>query len=112
MKASQKFTRISPQKARLVADMIRGKSVDEALVLLQNSGKRASCFFEKLIRSAVANAAENDNIGADVSELSVKRAYVDEGPALKRWRPRAMGRATRINKRASHMHVELEEQQE
>jgi large subunit ribosomal protein L22 len=112
MKASQKHVRIAPRKARLVADMIRGKSVDEALVLLQNTTRRASYFFEKLVRSAVANAAENDNIGADVSELFIKKIYVDEGPTLKRWRPRAMGRATRINKRTSHMHVELEEYQE
>lgn len=112
MKASQKFTRIAPRKARLVADMIRGKTVDEALIMLQNSGRRASGIFEKLVRSAVANAAENDNIGADVSELVVKTVYVNEGPTLKRWRPRAMGRATRINKRTSHMHVELEEHEE
>ena len=112
MKASIKFTRLAPRKARLVADMIRGKSVDEALVLLQSSNKRASYIFEKLVRSAVANAAENDNIGADVSELFIKEAYVDEGPIMKRWRPRAMGRATRINKRTSHMHIKLEEHEE
>ena len=112
MKASLKFARLSPRKARLVADLIRGKSVDEALVLLQSSNKRASYIFEKLVRSAVANAAENDNIGADVSELFIKEAYVDEGPIMKRWRPRAMGRATRINKRTSHMHIKLEEHEE
>ena len=105
MKASIKFTRLAPRKARLVADMIRGKSVDEALALLQSSNKRASYIFEKLVRSAVANAAENDNIGADVSELFIKEAYVDEGPIMKRWRPRAMGRA-------SHMHIKLEEHEE
>ena len=112
MKASLKFARLSPRKARLVADMIRGKSVDEALVMLQNSNHRASYVFEKIVRSAVANAAENDNIGADVSELVIKKAYVNEGPTMKRWQPRAMGRATRINKRTSHMHVELEEHEE
>jgi len=109
MKASQKYVRISPRKVRLVADLIRGRSVDEALLLLQSTPKRASYYLEKLLRSAVANAAENHDVGADISELYVKKICVDEGPTLKRWRPRAMGRASRINKRTSHMYVELEE---
>lgn len=107
VKASHKFARISARKARLVADMIRGKSVDEALIMLENTRKRVACFLEKLIKSAVANAIENEETGADAGDLFIKSIFVNEGPTLKRWRPRAMGRATRINKRTSHLHVVL-----
>jgi large subunit ribosomal protein L22 len=107
VKASTKYVRISPRKAQIIADMIRGKTVDEALVLLENTSKRAAHFFEKLLKSAVANAAENES--GDVNDLYVKKAFVEQGPTLKRWRPRAMGRAVRINKRTSHMHVVLDE---
>ena len=73
------------------------------MLLLQSTPKRASYYLEKLLRSAVANAAENHDVGADISELYVKKICVDEGPTLKRWRPRARGRATRINKRTCHI---------
>ena len=111
MEASSKYVRVAARKARLVADMIRNKSVDEALVILDHTNKRAAHVLEKLLKSAVANAAENDKSGSDVGDLYVKAVYVDEGPTLKRWRPRAMGRATRINKRTSHMRVILDEAQ-
>jgi large subunit ribosomal protein L22 len=93
---------------RLVADLIRGQGVDEAYAILQFSQKRAAATLEKLLRSAVANAlykAEEQGESLDVDELVVKRAYVDEGPTYKRWRARAMGRASPIRKRTSHVTV-------
>jgi large subunit ribosomal protein L22 len=95
--------RISPQKARLVADQIRGMKVGPADSLLQFSNKRAAELLQKVLRSAIANA-ENNN-GADVDDLKVSRIFVDEGPVMKRMHPRAKGRGARILKRTSHITV-------
>ncbi len=101
-KASLKNIRIAPRKVRLVVDLIRGKSVGQALGILDNTTKRSSPVVKNLLKSAIANA-EQHNQDVDVDALSVKRAFVDSGPTLKRWRPRAMGRATPIRKRSSRI---------
>jgi large subunit ribosomal protein L22 len=106
-RAKAKFVRISPQKARLVMDRVRGKNVEEALNILSFMPKKGGRILSKLIRSAVANAAQNSNL--EVDSLRIMTAYADEGPVLKRWRPRAQGRATRIRKRTSHLTVVLDE---
>jgi len=106
-RAVARFVRISPQKIRLVMDEVRGKKVEEALNMLSFAPQKGSRILKKLIDSAVANAEQNS--GADVDSLRIKRIYADEGPTLKRWRPRALGRATRIRKRSSHLTVILEE---
>ncbi|MGD9604172.1 MAG: 50S ribosomal protein L22 [Gammaproteobacteria bacterium] len=98
---------ITPQKARLVADQVRGLSVDRALNILAFSNKKAARMIKKVLESAIANAEHND--GADVDELRVKTIMVDEGPIMKRWMPRARGRANQIFKRTSHVTVEVEE---
>ncbi len=102
-KAVLRSTRISPQKARLVADQVRGLPVARALNLLKFSDKKAAQIIYKVLWSATANA-ENNN-GADVDELKVAGIMVDEGPALKRFMARAKGRGTRILKRTSHITV-------
>jgi large subunit ribosomal protein L22 len=107
VKAMAKYVRVSPRKARLVMDQIRGKKVEEALDLLNFAPQKSAYLVKKLIGSAVANAEENSEI--DVDTLFVKRIYADEGPTLKRFRPRALGRATRIRKRTSHLTVILDE---
>jgi large subunit ribosomal protein L22 len=110
--ASLKGYRISPRKARLVADQVRGRGVEDALNLLSLSPKKAAAPIEKLVRSAVANAEQkNENHGAniDVDNLVVDRITVDEGPSMWRIRPRAQGRATWIQKRSSHITVVLAE---
>ena len=99
--ASARFTRITPMKARRVVDLVRGLPVDEALTLLQFAPQAASETVYKVLESAVANAENNENLNRD--DLIVSVAMVDEGPTMKRWRPRAQGRATRINKRTSHI---------
>lgn len=96
-----KFARLSPQKGRLVADLIRGKKVDEALNILKFSNQRAAGLIKKVLESAIANA-ENNN-GADVDELKISQILVDGGPVMKRIRPRAKGRADRISKPTSHV---------
>ncbi|MBU2895285.1 50S ribosomal protein L22 [Vibrio pectenicida] len=101
--AKHNFARISPQKARLVADQIRGKSVDQALEILTFSNKKAADLVKKVLESAIANAEHNE--GADVDDLSVAKIFVDEGPIMKRIMPRAKGRADRILKRSSHITV-------
>jgi large subunit ribosomal protein L22 len=101
--AKHNFARISPQKARLVADLIRGKSVDQALEILTFSNKKAADLVKKVLESAIANAEHNE--GADIDELSVAKIFVDEGPVMKRIMPRAKGRADRILKRSSHITV-------
>lgn len=106
-RAVVKNIRISPQKARLVADIVRGKDVEQAINKLRFMPKKAARIIRKLVESAVANAAQNEAI--DVDTLYVKTIYVDGGPMLKRIRPRAMGRATRILKRSSHITVILDE---
>ena len=107
VRAVGKYLRVSPHKARLVADMVRGKNVDDALTILKYTPKKGSRLINKTIRSAVANAENTRTI--DVDTLFVKTILVDEAPRLKRWRPRAMGRATRIIKRSSHITVVLAE---
>jgi large subunit ribosomal protein L22 len=99
--ASARFVRISPMKARRVVDMVRGRAVDEALALLQFAPQAASETVYKVLESAVANAEGTENL--DRNTLVVTKAMVDEGPTMKRWRPRAQGRASRINKRTSHI---------
>ncbi len=101
--ARLKHVRISPQKARLVADQIRGKSVESALEILTFSPKKAARIIKKVLESAIANAEHNE--GADVDELKVARIYVDQGRTLRRWRPRAKGRVNHILKRTSHITV-------
>ena len=99
--ASARFTRIAPMKARRVVDLVRGLPVDEALALLQFAPQAASETVYKVLESAVANAETGE--GLERGDLIVSKAMVDEGPTMKRWRPRAQGRATRINKRTSHI---------
>ncbi|MDR9501207.1 MAG: 50S ribosomal protein L22 [Desulfurivibrionaceae bacterium] len=107
-KARARFIRISPQKARLVADTIRGKNVDQAITTLRFMPKKGARILRKVLESAVANAGQNEAI--DVDTLYVKTIFIDGGPMLKRIRPRAMGRASRILKRTSHITVVLDEQ--
>jgi len=105
-KASAKFSRISPRKARMIADLVRGRDAAEALQLLQFTEKSAAPVISKIIESAVANARQS---GADVDALFISKATVDKGPNKfnRRWRPRAMGRATRVQKGISHSVIEL-----
>ena len=107
VRAVSKYIRISPQKARLVADLIRGKGVDEALSILKFTPKKAARLIDKTLRSAIANAEQTKVI--DVDSLYVKKIYVDQGPTMKRWMAKAMGRASRILKRTSHITVVLDE---
>ncbi len=99
--ACARYVRITPMKARRVVDMVRGRRVDEALALLQFAPQAASETVYKVLESAIANAETTE--GLAVADLVVSVAMVDEGPTMKRWRPRAQGRATRINKRTSHI---------
>jgi len=108
MRAKLRYLRISARKSRLVVDLIRGKSVDEAINILTFTKRAASEPVRKLIESAISNAEEQE---ANVDRLFVSEIYVDEGPTLRRFRPRAMGRATRINKRTSHITCVLAERQ-
>ena len=101
--AKHNHARISPQKVRLVADQIRGKSVDQALEILTFSNKKAAVLVKKILESAIANAEHNE--GADIDDLNVAKIFVDEGPIMKRIMPRAKGRADRILKRSSHITV-------
>jgi len=102
-KATSKFVRVSPQKARLVCDQVRGLAVSRALEVLQFSPKKASIPVRKALESAIANAEHND--GADIDELRISEICVNEGPTLKRWRARAKGRVGSIFKRTSHITV-------
>ncbi|MDA8652002.1 50S ribosomal protein L22 [Porticoccaceae bacterium] len=105
--AKLKGARMSAQKARLVADQIRGKSVESALEILQFSTKKGADVIKKVLESAIANAEHND--GADIDELKVSTIFVDEGMTMKRIRPRAKGRADRIFKRSCHITVKVAE---
>jgi large subunit ribosomal protein L22 len=105
--AIHKFARISPQKARLVADQIRGLPVDRAINVLAFSNKKAAVIIKKVLESAIANAEHND--GADIDELKVSAVLVDEGPIIKRFHARARGRGNRISKRTSHVTVTVAE---
>ena len=108
-KAQARFVRVSARKARLVTDLIKGQDLAEAQQTLDYCEKGAAQIVSKVLNSAAANAENNH--GLNVDTLYVYNAYVDEGPTLKRFRPRAMGRATRINKRTSHITVVLEERE-
>ena len=105
--AGIKHARISAQKARLVADQIRGLHVEKALDLLSFSPKKGSGIIKKILESAIANAEHNE--GADIDELKVAAVQVNEGPTMKRIRARAKGRASRIFKRTSHIRVTVAE---
>ena len=107
VRAKLRFVRISPRKARLVADLIRGKRSEEALNILIFTRKAAARILIKLLKSAIANATQKKTI--DVDRLYVKKITVDQGPTMKRFTPRAMGRATTIRKRTSHIHMVLDE---
>jgi large subunit ribosomal protein L22 len=105
VRAQARYVRCAPRKARLVVDHIRGKRVDEARAILRHTPRNAARDVLKLLESCVSNAENNHELVAD--ELVVRQAYVDEGPTIRRYRPRAYGRATRINKRTSHMTLTL-----
>jgi ribosomal protein L22 len=105
VRASARYLRVAPRKARLVADQIRGLQIDDARALLRFSSRGAATELGKLLDSAAANAENNHDLVAD--DLAVAEISVDEGPTLRRWRPRALGRATRINKRTSHVSIAL-----
>ena len=104
-KAEGRFIRVSPQKARLVVDLIRGKRAEEALSLLQFTRKRIAPEVAKLLRSAIANAAEKGE--TDIDALVVLKAYVNDGPRLKRIRPAPMGRAYRYQRRLAHIAIHV-----
>jgi len=101
--ARLKHTHISPQKCRLVADQVRGLPVERALQILAFSPKKAAAIIKKVLESAIANAEHNE--GADIDELKVKTIFIDQGPTMRRWRPRAKGRVNHIIKRTSHITV-------
>ena len=105
-KAIVKYIRISSSKVKLVIDLIRGKNVDEALAILKNTQKAASPVVEKLLNSAIANAESTKGLLRD--DLFVAEVFADMGPTLKRFRPRAQGRASRIRKRTSHITIILD----
>lgn len=107
-KASARFSRIAPRKARTIANLVRGRDVAEAIQILQFTNKSAAGIMKTLLESAVANARQSD---ADVDNLFISKVTVDKAPNrfFRRWRPRAMGRATRIQKGVSHIQVELAE---
>ena len=106
-RATARYVRVSPRKVRLVTDLIKGKDLTEARQILDYNPRAAARIVAKVLSSATANAENNNKLSPE--SLIVARAYVDEGPTLKRFRPRALGRATRINKRTSHITVVLDE---
>ena len=106
-KATLRYLRVSPRKVRLVADLIRGKNVEEALNILQFTDKVSAAPIAKLVKSAVANADQKS--GVNIDKLYIESTWVDGGPVIKRFMPRAMGRATPILKRTSHVTVVLEQ---
>lgn len=106
-RAVARYIRISPQKARSVADLIRGKSVNEALAILKFTPRKAAKAIEKTLKSAIANAEHNYNMNSD--ELYVAKIMVDQGPMLKRYKPRAQGRADLMRRRTSHITVVVSE---
>lgn len=103
--AKLRHARVSPQKARLVADLIRGKGIEDALDLLTFSNKKSAQIIKKVLESAIANA--ENNFGYDIDELKVGTVFVDTGPTMKRIRARARGRADRLVKRTSHITIKL-----
>jgi large subunit ribosomal protein L22 len=104
--ATHRFARIAPRKAQLVADLIRGLSADRALEELQLSKKRAAWYFKAVLKSAMANAEEQE---ASADRLYVRESRVDQGPSIKRWQPKDRGRSHKILKRTSHLYVTLDE---
>lgn len=104
------YQRLSPQKARLVADIVRGKNAEEALNILRFTNKKAAPLIEKVLRSAIANAEHN--FGMDVNKLYISKVLIDKGPVLKRMNPRAMGRADVIRKPLAHITVEVDERKD
>ncbi len=106
--AKARHVRIAPRKARVVVDLIREKPVLEALDILQFTRKRAAPLVSKVVESALRNVEESDGLDWDIEELQVAEAFVNEGPTMKRFKPRAMGRATTIRKRTSHINIVLE----
>lgn len=109
-KAVARTVRIAPRKVRLVVDLIRGKQVGEAVAILNHTPRSASPVVEKLLKSAIANAEHNYDL--DINSLVISEVFVDEGPTLKRFRPRAQGRASAINKRTSHITLVVSEKKE
>ncbi|WOV87288.1 50S ribosomal protein L22 [Sporosarcina oncorhynchi] len=109
-KSTARTVRIAPRKVRLVVDLIRGKKIGEAVAILRLTPKAASPVVEKVLKSAIANAEHNYDL--DVENLIVSEVFVDEGPTMKRFRPRAQGRASAINKRTSHITVVVSEKKE
>ena len=109
VRAVARFVRLSPRKARLIMDQIRGKQVEEAINLLSFAPQKSAFVIKKLVNSAVANAEQNNEL--DVDKLYIKRVFADQGPSLKRFRARALGRASRIRKRTSHLTVVLGEKE-
>jgi large subunit ribosomal protein L22 len=109
VRATARYVRVAPRKARLVANMVRGKSAGYAQGILAHCPKTAAEPMEKLLRSALANLMNKDEArGIDVNSAVIKEIKVDEGPTLKRWLPRAMGRATKIRKRTSHFTIVIQ----
>ena len=108
--ARARYIRQSPYKVRLVLDLVRGLPVEQALTVLQFTNRRAAGPVRKVLNSAVANAEHN--LALDPEELFVSQAYADEGPTLKRFRPRARGRATRVRKRTSHITIVVSERED
>jgi large subunit ribosomal protein L22 len=107
VKASLRYARVGSQKARLVADVVRGKNVSDAIKTLTYMNKKTALLLKKLIESAVANAEHKKTV--DTDNLYIKTVYVDQGPSLKRFRPRAQGRASGVRKKTSHINVVLDE---
>ena len=110
VRASSRYVRVAPRKARLIADQVRGLHIDQARALLEFSPRGAAQDIRKLIESAASNAENNHDLVAD--EMRIAEITVDEGPTLRRFRPRALGRASRINKRTSHIAVALSPDEE
>jgi large subunit ribosomal protein L22 len=110
VKAEARYTRISPQKARLVVDLIRGRKANDAIITLRSTNKRIAPAVEKVLHSAIANA-QNQNEDVDVDNLIVSEAYVNDGPRQKRIRPAPMGRAYRYQRRQAHIVVKVAEKE-
>ncbi|MEL6347095.1 MAG: 50S ribosomal protein L22 [Myxococcota bacterium] len=113
-KASLRMARVSPQKARLVADLVRGRLVGEALEILTFTRKKSAALIKGVVESAVANAeykAERGDESLDIDDLIIREIYVDQGPTLRRFRPRARGMATRIHKKTAHITVILDSEE-
>ncbi len=108
-KAVARYVRVTPNKVRLIADLIREKNVDQALSILKFTPNKGARVLEKVLISAIANAEHNYEM--DVNALYVAKTYIDEGPTLKRWRAKAMGRVGRIRRRTSHITVVLQERE-